>query len=149
LKQLNDLGYGDLTGFKIVQSENKDRIEKFTQHPLNGSFSGRERDNRQSFWNSPAFTLQKTNEKAQTLTSLIDYTGDEVSSCTMGIFENRLGGRICVAGDYPDAKNKEQHGQIVRYGMQGNGYPVKRDGRSIPEIYHSFCGSLADETGGE
>jgi hypothetical protein len=101
LKQLNDLGYGELTGFKIVQSENRDRIEKFTRNPLNESYAGRERDNRQSFWNSPAFTLQKTNDKAQTLTSLINYTGNEVSSCTMGIFENRLGGRICIEGYYP------------------------------------------------
>ncbi|MCX6221536.1 MAG: hypothetical protein NTZ69_11170 [Bacteroidia bacterium] len=101
LQQLNDMGFGDLTGFELVRSENKDRIEKFTNHTLNGEFAGRERDNRQSFWNLAAYTLRKTNEKAQALTSLIDYTGKEVSACTTGIFENRLGGRICVAGYYP------------------------------------------------
>jgi hypothetical protein len=101
LNQINDMGYGDLTGFEVVKSENSDRIEKFTRNPMNGNFAGRERDNRQSFWNSPAFTLKKTNEKAQVLTGLIDYTGKEVSSCTMGIFQNRLGGRVCVTGYYP------------------------------------------------
>jgi hypothetical protein len=101
LGQINELGYGDLTGFEIVKSENKDRIEKFTLHPLNGNYTGRERDNRQSFWNSPAYTLRKTNENAEALTSLIDYTGNQKAPCTMGIFENRLGGRICVAGYYP------------------------------------------------
>lgn len=28
-------------------------------------------------------------------------TGQEVASCAMGIFENKMGGRICVAGYYP------------------------------------------------
>ncbi len=101
LQQLNNMGFGELTGFDAVGSENKDRIEKFTNHPLNGEFIGRKRDNRQSFWNSSAYTLRKTNEKAQTLSCLIDYTGNEVAPCTSGIFENKLGGRICVAGYYP------------------------------------------------
>jgi len=101
LQQLNDMGFGEMTGFEVVKSENKDRIEKFTNHPLNGEFGGRERDNRQSFWKSQAYTLRKSNENAHAITTLIDYTGKEVSPCTMGIFENKLGGRICVAGYYP------------------------------------------------
>ena len=101
LTQLNRMGFSDLTGFEVVKSENVDRIEKLTSHYLNGTFAGRERDNRQSFWNSPAFTLNKTDEAAQTLSSLIDYSGNEVSPCTSGIFENKSGGRICVAGYYP------------------------------------------------
>ena len=32
---------------------------------------------------------------------MIDYSGKEVTPCTTGIFENKLGGRICVAGYYP------------------------------------------------
>ena len=68
---------------------------------MNGIFSGRERDNRQSFWKSTAYTLKQTNQGAQALSGLTDYSGKEVSSCTTGIFENKLGGRICVAGYYP------------------------------------------------
>ncbi len=101
LKQLNEMGLGELTGFETINSETKDRIEKFTDHPLNGEFANRKRDNRQSFWRSPAWSLHKTNEKAQILAGLIDYTGKEVADCTVGIFENKLGGRICVAGYYP------------------------------------------------
>jgi hypothetical protein len=101
LSQINAMGFGDLTGFEVVKSESIDRIEKFNENPLNGAFAGRERDNRQSFWNSPAYTLKKTADKAQFLSSLIDYTGKEVSQCTSGIFENSVGGRICVAGYYP------------------------------------------------
>ncbi len=101
LQQLNDMGFGGLTGFEVVGSEKIDRIEKFTSHPLNGQFAGRKRDNRQSFWKSPAFTLRKTDKNAQVLSGLVDYTGREVSGFTSGIVENKLGGRICVAGYYP------------------------------------------------
>ncbi len=101
LRQLNDMGFGELTGFEVVKAEIADRIEKLKAHPLNGPFAGRERDNRQSFWNSPAYTLKKTDEAAQILSGLVDYTGNEVSSCTSGVFENKAGGRICVAGYYP------------------------------------------------
>jgi hypothetical protein len=101
LSQVNEMGFGDLTGFRVVKSEKSDRIEKFTGHPLNGTFEGRERDNRQSFWNSPAFTLEKSDSTAQTLSYLIDYTGKKVASCTSGVYENKAGGRICVAGYYP------------------------------------------------
>jgi hypothetical protein len=101
LQQLNALGFSDLTGFEAVKSENRDRIEKFAAHPLNGNLAGRKRDNRQSFWNSPGYTLQPTGEKAETLSFLIDYTGQQVAPVTTGIFVNRLGGRVCVAGYYP------------------------------------------------
>ncbi|RIJ46484.1 hypothetical protein D1614_18930 [Maribellus luteus] len=101
LQYLNKMGFGEFTGFEVVKSENVDRIEKFSTHPLNGNFAGRERDNRQSFWKSSAYTLRKTNENTQVLSGLIDYTGTKVSDCTMGVFENKLGGRICVAGYYP------------------------------------------------
>ena len=101
LQQLNDLGYGDLTGFEVIASENKDRIEKLTAHPLNGAYAGKLRDNRQSFWMVPAYTFRKKNENAQILSELIDYSEKTVGECAMGIFENALGGRICVSGYYP------------------------------------------------
>lgn len=101
LQQLNDMGFRELTGFDVISSEDKDRIEKFTNNELNGKFVGWERDNRQSFWNTPAYGLKKTNNNAQVLTKLIDYSGKEVSACAMGIFENKLGGRVCIGGYYP------------------------------------------------
>ena len=103
LQQLNDMGFGDLTGFAVIRADETDRIEKFTDHPLNFGFVGRERDNRQSFpgWNSPAYVLRPTGKNAQALSGLTDYSDRDIAPCTMGIFENRLGGRICVAGYYP------------------------------------------------
>jgi hypothetical protein len=103
LQQLNEMGFGDLTGFAVVRADETDRIEKFSGHPLNSGFAGRVRDNRQSFpgWNSPAYVLRTTGKNAQTLSGLTDYSDRNIAPCAMGIFENRLGGRICVAGYYP------------------------------------------------
>jgi hypothetical protein len=101
LRQLHERGFKDLTGFEVSDSKWMDRIEKFTDHPLNGIFAGRKRDNRQSVYKSEAFTLMKTNEKAEVLSGLVDYNGMPAGDCTLGIFENCLGGRICVAGYYP------------------------------------------------
>jgi hypothetical protein len=101
LDQLNSMGYGKFTGFEVTSSELHDRIERLSGDPLNGRFAGRERDNRQSFWNEPAYSLKKTDDKARILSSLVDYTDSEVAGCTSGIFENSLGGRVFVGGYYP------------------------------------------------
>ena len=101
LQQLNNMGYGELTGFKVIKTMLVDQIEKFSGNPLNGMHAGWERDNRQSFYKVPAFALEQTSPDAKTLSSLMDYSGKETAATTMGIFENRLGGRICVAGYYP------------------------------------------------
>lgn len=101
LQQLNEAGFGKLTGFEVSEIHKADRIEKFTDHPLNKSYAGRTRNNRQSFYYEPAYTLRKSNNKAQALSSLIDYADKEIGACTMGVFENSLGGRICVSGYYP------------------------------------------------
>ena len=38
LQQLNDMGFGEMTGFEVVNSENKDRIEKFTRPSVKWKF---------------------------------------------------------------------------------------------------------------
>ena len=114
LLQLNKMGFGELTGYEVIGSDIVDRIEKFSSHPLNGEFANCQRDNRQSFWKSTAYSLKPTDAKAHPLSSLIDYSGKEVSACTCGTFENKLGGRICVAGYYPWTfmENKSKSSQM-------------------------------------
>ena len=46
-------------------------------------------------------TIDKVDPKAETLARLIDYSGKETAATSMAVFENRLGGRICVAGYFP------------------------------------------------
>jgi len=101
LTRLNDLGYGELTGFTVDKIEHIDCIEELTSHVLNGDFAGRRRNGRQSFYKSPASLLRPTAAGAEILSRVVDYTYGEIAPCCMGIFENKLGGRICVAGYYP------------------------------------------------
>ncbi len=85
----------------MEKSLHHDCIEKLAAHPLNGRFAGRVRNCRQSFYKGPAAVLKKTDPKSETLAGLVDYADQEVAPCTMGVFENRLGGRVCVAGYFP------------------------------------------------
>jgi hypothetical protein len=98
---LNHRGYGDLTGFEVERSIRVDCIEELTDHQLNGRLAGRQRDGRQSFNYGPAQVLNPLDPKAEILAKVVDYNDAEVAPCVMGVFENRLGGRICVAGYFP------------------------------------------------
>jgi hypothetical protein len=101
LVRLNDMGYGELTGFTVDKFIDADCIEQLLDHPLNRPYAGRKRDGRQSFWKSSAGLLIPKNQNARPLSRLIDYAEKEVGPCGSGIFENKLGGRVCVAGYYP------------------------------------------------
>jgi hypothetical protein len=103
LTRLNELGYGELTGFQVERYIKEDAIEVFTSHPLNSGIENRKRDSRQSYldFNQPAAVLKPTQPGAKALSRLIDYTPREIAPCSMGAYENQLGGRICVAGYYP------------------------------------------------
>ncbi|HTN08811.1 hypothetical protein [Agriterribacter sp.] len=100
LQLLNNMGLSHLTGFTVKNSKAVDCIEQFSDHFLNGSFAGSKRDNRQSFYKSLAYSLEKTDAKAEVLSYLTNYS-DEDLGITMGVFENEKGGRICVSGYYP------------------------------------------------
>ncbi|NUM56718.1 MAG: hypothetical protein HUU46_24075 [Candidatus Hydrogenedentes bacterium] len=101
LTRLNELGYGELTGFAVENTLSIDCIEELTDHPLNEHFVGRRRNCRQSFYKSPAHVLQPTQPGAQSISRCVDYTYTETAPCCMGVSENKLGGRVCVAGYYP------------------------------------------------
>ncbi len=101
LELLNQMGFGELTGLAAGSSLPSDCIEILTDHPLNGPHSGRLRDCRQSFYHVPAREIRPTDPKAEVLARLIDYAGKEKAAASVAIFENRLGGRICVSGYFP------------------------------------------------
>ena len=103
LSHLNEMGYGELTGFNVGDKIEKEGIEKYTNHPINAGFEGSRRDARQAFvwWAAPVMTLIPTSNKSQTLAQIVNYADTVVSPCCMGMFENNLGGRICVGGYYP------------------------------------------------
>lgn len=97
LQQLNMMGYQDLTGFEVIASNAGDCVEKYLKHPLNGKYAERERRGFPRLW---ACALKKTDEKAEALSILYDLSDLEMG-IAMGVFENKLGGRICVAGYCP------------------------------------------------
>jgi hypothetical protein len=101
LAMLNQMGYQDLTGIAVEDALPIDCIDELTAHPLNGVYAGRQRDARQSFYHVPGHRLKLADPKAETLARLVDYAGKEQAATSMAIFENRLGGRICVSGYYP------------------------------------------------
>ena len=103
LERLNTMGYGEYTGFALTRYYDKDCIEELVPHVLNGPLAGRRRDNRQSFlwWNVPAAELMPNSPAAQPLSRLVDYGNRQVTACSSGVFENSLGGRVCVSGYFP------------------------------------------------
>lgn len=101
LDALNRRGLGEFTGVRVEKALAEDCIEELTRHPLNGPFTGRQRDGRQSFYHVPAYVLRLADPKGQTLARLVDYAGQEKAATSMAVFENRLGGRIGVCGYYP------------------------------------------------
>lgn len=101
LDALNEAGYGELTGWRTAGIEDDDCIEVLNGHPLNAGQGGRMRDSRQSFWKNRCFRLEPTDEAAQPLARAVDYAGQTKADCCMGIFENKIGGRVCAGGYYP------------------------------------------------
>lgn len=100
LRRLEALGLSELAGFVVSGTRDRDTIERFTADPLNGSHVGWWRDCRPSFWRTDAFLLRPLSAQARTLAELIDFNGT-VAGPVMGVFENRLGGRVAVLGYYP------------------------------------------------
>jgi hypothetical protein len=104
LNILNQMGFQELTGMSAEQPHPVDCIEELTAHPLNGRFAGRQRDCRQSFYRVSGYVgyvLKKHDPKVETLARLVDYGGKELSPCSMAVYQNKYGGRICVSGYYP------------------------------------------------
>jgi hypothetical protein len=104
LDALNKRGFQELTGMSASQPQPVDCIEEFTAHPLNGSFAGRQRDCRQSFYRVSGYVgyvLTPHDPKVEALARIVDYGGQEKSPCSLAVYENKLGGRVCVSGYYP------------------------------------------------
>ena len=125
LNNLNEMGYGELTGFALKGYLDKDCIEVF---------DGVQRNCYQAFTKGDAAVIAPTNPKCEILSHMQDYSGNIQSACSWGTFENALGGRICVAGYYPWTyiQNRPKMRQIVRLfrWLSGN---------TLPSLPGSYC----------
>ncbi len=100
LAALEDMGLGGWAGVRIAETFDVDAIEVFTDHPLNGGYTGWHRDCRQSFWRQPAYRLEPIEPGVETLARIADYRDNDLGPC-MTSYENPQGGRVVVMGYSP------------------------------------------------
>jgi len=102
---INKRGFEKYTGFCVGKSYDRNITEKALPHFLN-SVPDDVRDIHLEFSlyghpefdkTEPAHIIEKTDQNAEYLTSLIDYNGRELGY-GLGIYENSFGGRVCVSG---------------------------------------------------
>lgn len=130
LTHLNNRGCSELTGFNIGSTVMNDGSEKLLNHPLNLQFEGCKRDARQSFvgFEVPVTGLIPIYSNSEPLAHVVDYTGAVITPCCMGVFENHLGGRVCVSGYYPwtflQSPSKSSQIKSVLRWLSKDGLPV-------------------------
>ena len=113
LEILQKQGYGEYLGFEIDKKIERDGLEKFNSHQINKGFENVIRECRMSFWrDGEVWTIKKTQDGGEYLSSLENYVGD-IFGYSSGIFENKLGGRVCVMGYYPNMY-VQNYSQTVR-----------------------------------
>lgn len=101
LDYINARGFYEYTGFRLGKEHPFDAHEHYLNDVLNYGIVGGKRNCRQPFYPGESFSLIPTNKDARMLSELVDYHSVRMADCALGVFENKLGGRICVAGYYP------------------------------------------------
>ena len=97
---LDHRGLAHLTGVRPIAAIERDAIEVLTNHQINDSYVGRQRNCRQSFWFEPVYCLETSAGGVEILAEMVDYMGRGLGTC-LAAYENELGGRVVVAGYYP------------------------------------------------
>ncbi len=128
LKLLWERGLGEYTGVKIDGEFFDGVCEKYASDPVNEGFEGELFDTRISFWNNTANSLKKVKDGVRTVCELVDYL-DNVKGPCMTLYENELGGRVCVIGYSPfrspaSVSKRAQMQRIAEYLLKGS-IPVK------------------------
>lgn len=97
----NENGYGDLIGFRVNGEINVDAQETYAEHTVNKDYFGSLRNCRQAFYKGESYTFERTDDKAEVVSYLTNYHSEKIADCSLGYFENKLGGRVAVSGYYP------------------------------------------------
>ena len=98
---LRQMGYGDYVGFSIEKElpANAETGEVYAAHPINRGFEGHKRVC-SSIFCSGSTALLKAPANTEVLCSLVDDDGKTISDCSLGIWNNPFGGRICASSYY-------------------------------------------------
>lgn len=114
LERLWERGLGHLCGGRVKNSYTNGMAERFTEHPVNGKFANYYRDVFMTFFHPNICHTFETADTAECLAKL-ETIRHHLSDCSMYLFCNELGGRICVDGYLmPDClKSEAKRGQIL------------------------------------
>jgi len=124
VEYLTERGFGRYLGFKVEKNIPVDAREIYLDVPFNDGIAGGVRNCRQAFYFGDSYSLKPLSEKCQTIARLIDYHNRVLGECSVGLYENELGGRICAAGYYPhswvlDGRKTEQLKRIFVWLSKG------------------------------
>ena len=112
LQRLNGMGFAEHTGFSVRSTVAAKPCELFyevlTADPINGKFTGWQRDMWGGSANDPIYLLESASGQSRILSEVTDFDveGDLLSNTKKlgaggGVFENCLGGRVAVMGCHP------------------------------------------------
>jgi len=96
LAELEAMGLGEYTGFRVCSTQELNTIEQLTHDPLNGRFAGYQRDCRPAFNPDVTYLLEPL-PGARPLAEVVDFKKTNLGVCS-GVYENSLGGRVAVLG---------------------------------------------------
>lgn len=95
-------GHGDLAGCGLGKAHHSGLVERYTDHPINGSAAGIMRNVYMNFWDRDGVVVHELvpAEGAAALSNFESITGVKCGPAST-VFENRLGGRVAVLGYFP------------------------------------------------
>jgi len=134
VRYLTGRGFGDWIGFAVGEEFPVDARECYTDDLINRDLVGGIRNGRQAFHPDDSFGLRPLDDRARVVARLIDYHKNELAPCTLGLYENPFGGRICVAGYYP-------HSWVSDYfkTVQLKRIFIWLSGSHLPSYVDSYC----------
>lgn len=100
-------GFGEDIGFDVGEPLAVQCAERYLEHPLNTGFAGRARSLGQAFWGGVVRGLRP--HAGATPVAAGASAGKIVAPCVAGVFENRRGGRVYVAGAHPYTQLHYRH----------------------------------------
>ncbi len=114
LEILRKRGYGEYLGFECGKNAPADLSEVYANHPLNVAIVGKSRSCFAVFSGERVTDTLIVPPGGEVLCSLRNENGEEIASCTMGLYKNKLGGTVIVSGYYPwnDLMDSQKSKQI-------------------------------------
>ncbi len=128
LNVINSRGFSEYTGFDMGKEIPTDAIERYLPVSFNEGIEGKIRNCRQAFNFGPSVSIVPNSRYAIPICELVDYQGNKLADCSMGVFENKLGGRVAVGGYYPfswisDSNKSKELIRVFDY-LSGNKLPA-------------------------